>query len=137
MIGALLGSILCFWMCRRFGTDWFNNKILRRWDYDTRKINSGIAFGGIVAAHLVPIFPSAIITMAASMSRVSLVSFIISTTLGLIPATMMYTGLGWYLFHIQNIHQAVFILVIVLMLVYVAKNMVKSWLIESEKTLDR
>lgn len=136
MIGALGGSILCFWICRRFGADWFNDKILGRWNYDTRKINSGMAFGGIVVAHLVPVFPSALITMAASVSGVSFLSFVVSTTLGLIPITMLYTGLGWYLFYIQNIHKALFVLALVLMLAYLVKNTVKSWLISSEEPLD-
>lgn len=137
MTGALLGSVLCYWACRKFGADWFNDKILGHWGYDTRKINSGMAFGGIILAHLVPVFPSAVITLAAAISRVSFLSFTFSTALGLIPATLAYTGLGWYLFHVQDLYKVLFIMVIILMLLYLCKNTVKKWLIASEQTVDR
>jgi uncharacterized membrane protein YdjX (TVP38/TMEM64 family) len=136
MLGALLGSILCYWACREFGADWFN-KILGHWGYDTRNINSGIAFGGIIVAHLVPIFPSSMITLAAAVSGVSFLSFTVSTALGLIPATLVYTGLGWFLYHIQDVYKVIFTMIIILMILYLCKNTVKKWLITSEKTLDR
>lgn len=136
MAGAILGSILCYWTCRKLGADWFNQKILGRWGYDTSKINSGIAFGGIVLAHLVPVFPSAVITLAAAVSGVSFVSFTVSTALGLIPATLAYTGLGWYLFHVQDLYKVLFSLGILLMVLYLCKNTVKKWLIASEKPPD-
>lgn len=137
MTGALLGSILCYWACRQLGTEWFNEKILGRWGYDTRKINSGIAFGGIIIAHLVPVFPSSVITLAAAISRVSFISFTVSTTLGLIPATLAYTGLGWYLFYFQDVYKIVVTLAFILMILYLCKNTVKKWMVASEKPLDR
>lgn len=137
MAGALLGSILCYWACRELGAEWFNNKILGRWGYDTSKINSGIAFGGIVVAHLVPIFPSAVITLAAAISRVSFISFTVSTALGLIPATLAYTGLGWYLFHVQDFFKVLVTLAVILMILFLCKNTVKKWLVASEKPEDR
>lgn len=135
--GALLGSILCYWACRKLGAEWFNNKILGRWGYDTGKINSGIAFGGIVLAHLVPVFPGALITLAAAVSRVSFPSFTVATGLGLIPATLAYTGLGWYLFNVQDMYKVLVTLALILMILYLGKNTVKKWLVASEKPLDR
>ncbi|MEA4926241.1 MAG: TVP38/TMEM64 family protein [Syntrophomonadaceae bacterium] len=137
LLGAILGSVICYWLCRKLGADWFNEKILRWWGYDARKINSGMAFGGIILAHLVPVFPSAVITMAAAISGVSFISFTAATTLGLIPATLAYTGLGWYLFHMHNLYKVVFTMVLILMFLYLCKNTVKKWLNESEKTVDR
>jgi len=136
MLGALIGSILSYWACREFGADWFN-KILGRWGYDTRKINAGIAFGGIILAHLIPVFPSAVITLAAAISRVPFISFTVATALGLIPATLAYTGLGWYLSHVQDVYKVLFTMALVLMLLYLCKNTVKKWLIASEKPLER
>ncbi len=137
LLGAILGSVICYWLCRKLGADWFNEKILRWWGYDTRKINSGIAFGGIILAHLVPVFPSAVITMAAAISGVSFISFTVATTLGLIPATLAYTGLGWYLLHMHDLYKVVFTMVLILMFLYLCKNTVKKWLNDSEKTVDR
>lgn len=136
MTGALLGSVLCYWACRKLGAEWFNNKILGRWGYDTRKINSGIAFGGIIVAHLVPVFPGALISLAAAVSRVSFLSFTVSTALGLIPATLLYTGLGWYLFHVQDIYKVLVTLAVILMIMYLCKNTVKRWMAAGEKPLD-
>lgn len=136
MLGALLGSMLCYWACREFGADWFNDRILGHWGYDTRKINSNIAFGGVVVAHLVPVFPSSIITLAAAISRVSFMSFTASTALGLLPATLAYTGLGWYLYHVQDAYKVVVTLVLILMILYLCKNTLKKWLVASEKPLD-
>lgn len=136
LLGALLGSEICYWLCRNLGTDWFNEKILGRWGYDTRQINSGIAFGGIVVAHLVPVFPSAMITMAAAVSGVGFISFTVATMLGLIPATLAYTGLGWYLFHVQDLYKVIFTMILILMFLYLCKNTVKKWLLDSEKDKD-
>jgi Uncharacterized conserved protein len=137
LLGAILGSEICYWLCRKLGADWFNAKILGRWGYDTRKVNSGIAFGGIIVAHLVPVFPSAMITMAAAVSGVGFISFTVATTLGLIPATLAYTGLGWYLFHVQDLYKVIFTMILILMFLYLCKNTVKKWLMDSEKDVDR
>lgn len=126
MLGAVLGSILCYWTCRVLGADWFNHKILGRWGYDTSKINSSIAFGSIVICHMIPVVPSAVITLAAAISRVSFGNFVASTALGLIPTTLAYSGLGLFLVHVQDLRKALFILAVIGLILFLSKNVVKS-----------
>lgn len=126
MTGALLGSALCYWTCRRLGAEWFNRKILRHWGYDTNNINHSIAFWGIVVAHLIPFLPCAMINMAAAISRVSFGRFAISTTLGILPSTVVYTGLGLFIFHIQNIPQALAVTAVVLVIMLALKYILQD-----------
>ena len=122
MLGAVLGSAICYGLCRKFGAEWFNRILLRRFGYDTGKIKTEIAFGGIVLAHLVPVFPSSMITAVAALSRVPFWSFLVASALGLIPATLAYAGLGLFLFHIRNINQGLIVLGIILVVFFWAKN---------------
>ncbi|PKM77221.1 MAG: TVP38/TMEM64 family protein [Firmicutes bacterium HGW-Firmicutes-15] len=126
IVGATLGSVVCYWFCRKFGSEWFNRKILRRWGYNTNQINSGIAFWGIVLAHQVPVFPSAVIAATAALSQVSLWSFVVSTALGLIPATMVYGGVGFYIFRIHDIYKIMIILGIILLVMFLSKGIIKK-----------
>jgi len=114
MLGAVLGSAICYGLCRKFGAEWFNRILLRRFGYDTGKMKTEIAFGGIMLAHLVPVFPSSMITAVAALSRVPFWSFVTATALGFIPSTLAYAGLGLYLFHIQDIKKVIIALVIIL-----------------------
>ncbi len=126
IVGATLGSVICYWICRKFGSEWFNQKILGRWGYNTNQINSSIAFWGIVLAHQVPVFPSAVIAATAALSQVSLWSFVLSTALGLIPATMVYGGVGFYIFRVHDLHKIIPILAVILLLVFLCKGIVKK-----------
>lgn len=135
MMGAMLGSILCYWACRKLGAEWFNRMILGRWGYDTSKIDTSIAFWGIVLAHLVPVFPSAVITAAAALGRISFGSFVVSSCLGLIPATLAYTGLGLFLFHMQDIRKVLLSLAVILVVFFLCKGVVKKK-ISKEKPYD-
>jgi uncharacterized membrane protein YdjX (TVP38/TMEM64 family) len=136
MVGALLGSIVCYWVVLQFGAQWFNQKILGRWGYDTNDIRSGIAFWGIVISHLVPVLPSSMIASAAALSRVSLGNFVAATALGLVPATLAYTGLGLFLFHVKDVHKALWALAAILLILFLCKNTVKKKLSLKIKTLD-
>jgi len=126
ILGATLGSTICYWICRQFGSEWFNRKILSRCGYDTNKINSGTAFWGIVLAHQVPVFPSAMIATIAALSQVSWGSFVVSTALGLIPTTMVYTGLGLFIFRVHDTHKILLILPIILLALFLAKYLIKK-----------
>jgi uncharacterized membrane protein YdjX (TVP38/TMEM64 family) len=129
IMGATLGSTVCYWICRQFGSEWFNRKILGRFGYNTNKINSGTAFWSIVLAHQVPVFPSAVIAATAALSKVSWGSFVVSTALGLIPTTMVYSGLGLYLFHLQDMRKILLVLAIILLALFLGKNLVKKKLV--------
>jgi uncharacterized membrane protein YdjX (TVP38/TMEM64 family) len=125
LLGALLGSVLSYWGCRVWGAEWFNRCLLRRWGYDNSQIDSGIAFGGIVLAHLVQVVPNSVISLAAAVSGVTPASFAISTMVGLIPATVVYTGLGWWLYQINDAHIILHILAIIGIILVAAKILLK------------
>jgi uncharacterized membrane protein YdjX (TVP38/TMEM64 family) len=126
VVGATLGSIVCYWICKRFGSEWFNRKILSRWGYDTSNINSDIAFWGIVLAHQIPVFPSAVIAATAALSQVSWLSFVGSTALGMIPPTMVYGGVGHLILHVQHIHKILPILAIILLVLFLCKGIIRE-----------
>jgi uncharacterized membrane protein YdjX (TVP38/TMEM64 family) len=126
MLGALLGSSLCYWTCRELGADWFNRKILRHWGYDTNNINHSMASWGIVVAHMIPFLPSAMINMAAAISRVSFLRFVLSTVVGFIPLTLAYTGIGMFIFYIQDIPLAIVVLALLMILMLGLKQIVQE-----------
>jgi uncharacterized membrane protein YdjX (TVP38/TMEM64 family) len=130
--GATLGSLICYWVCRKYGSEWFNRKVLGRWGYDTSQINTGIAFWGIVLAHQVPVFPSAVIAATAALSQVRLWSFVFSTALGLVPATMLYGGVGFYLFNPHALRKALPILAVVLLVLVLCQGTIKKKLAPSQ-----
>ncbi len=124
--GATLGSVLCYWICRRLGSDWFNRKVLRRWGYDKTPINTGIAFWGIVLAHQVPVFPSAVIAATAALSQIPPGSFVVATALGLVPCTMVYGGVGFFLFNLEAVHEFLPILAILLLVLFLYQRIIKK-----------
>jgi len=126
MMGALLGSSLCYWTCRELGADWFNRKILRHWGYDTNRINHSLASWGIVVAHLVPFVPSAMINMAAALSRISFLRFLLSTVIGLIPLTLAYTGIGIVIFYVQDIPLVLVVLSLIVIMMLGIKQVVQE-----------
>ena len=128
LLGAMLGSILCYKLCCLCGVEWLNRKIMHHLGYDTSKINTGIAFGGIVMAHLVQLVPNSLINIAAAVSRVPLWNFSVSTALGLIPVTLAYTGLGLLFYYLQDLSKALPAAAAILLLLYLAKRLlVRSW----------
>jgi uncharacterized membrane protein YdjX (TVP38/TMEM64 family) len=126
IVGATLGSMICYWFCRKFGSEWINRKILGRWGYNTNQINSGIAFWGVVLAHQVPIFPSAVIAATAALSQMSMWSFVVSTALGLIPATLVYSGVGHIILCPQYMHKVLPVLAFILLLMFLSKGIIKK-----------
>ena len=136
LLGAVLGSILCYWACRELGADWFNHKILGRWGYDTRNVNANIAFGGIVIAHMIPVLPGAMITLAAAVSRVSFGNFVASTALGLVPTTLAYSGLGMLLHNVQDPRKILLILALGGLILFMGKDVVKRRLNSRDKFPD-
>lgn len=136
LLGAMLGSILCYQLCCSCGVEWLNRKIMHHLGYDTSKINTGIAFGGIVMAHLIQLVPNSLINIAAAVSRVPPLSFSLATALGLIPITLAYTGLGLMFYYLQDLSKALPAAAAILLFLFLVKKLlVRSWSKDGPSTL--
>lgn len=113
-LGALAGACLAFGLCRLLGGDWARKTIKYRLGYDVRAINSEMAFWSILIARLIPVIPTPAINVAAALSEIPFWNFFFSSALGKMPTAILYTGLGIYLFNVQDIKEALFIIVGVL-----------------------
>jgi len=79
----------------------------------------------------VPVFPSAMITAVAALSRVPFWSFVVATALGIIPSTLAYAGLGLYLFYIKDIKKGIIVLAIILAVGLWLKKVTRKGLLPS------
>ncbi|WP_149181656.1 TVP38/TMEM64 family protein [Streptomyces sp. TRM49041] len=94
LVGATAGAALSFGLARWLGRPavarYAGSGRLARLDaYLTRR-----GFVAVLLVRLVPLFPFGVINYGAGVSGVRFSSYMTATTLGIVPATLVYTGLG-------------------------------------------
>lgn len=88
MLGSLASAALMYWLGQLMGEAW-----LRRWfgpriDGMSRKVaHKGVA--AMFAIRMVPVAPFSIVNVAAGASHISLRDYLLGTTLGMIPGTVI------------------------------------------------
>jgi uncharacterized membrane protein YdjX (TVP38/TMEM64 family) len=93
LIGATAGSTVIFLACRTA----FGDLIRRKAGPRMQKLEAGLrgdAFNHILTMRLIPGIPMALINIAAGLVGMPLRTFVWSSFLGMIPASLIFAGLG-------------------------------------------
>lgn len=125
-LGALTGACMAYWMCRLLGYSQFLQRFYNKMGYDVRQLNSSMAFWTIVIARIIPIVPTPLINAAAALGGVSFPNFFASSAIGKLPSAVLYTGLGLALFNARDIHTALIIIGITLLVLLLVKYQAKK-----------
>ncbi|WP_175407543.1 TVP38/TMEM64 family protein [Streptomyces sp. TRM64462] len=94
LVGATTGAALSFGLARRLGRPVVarhagSGRLARLDAYLTRR-----GFVAVLVLRLVPLFPFSMINYGAGVAGVRFSSYVTATALGIIPGTVVYTGLG-------------------------------------------
>ncbi|MFE9366048.1 TVP38/TMEM64 family protein [Streptomyces sp. NPDC006978] len=94
LVGATAGAALSFGLARWLGRPVVaryagSGRLARLDDYLTRR-----GFAAVLLVRLVPLFPFSVINYGAGVAGVRFSSYVTATALGIIPGTVVYTGLG-------------------------------------------
>lgn len=126
-LGALTGACVAYWMFRLMGYNRFLQRYYARFGYDLRQLDSSLAFWSIVIARILPVIPTPLINAASALGGVSFPTFLVSSAIGKLPTALLYTGLGLALFNAKNVHTALIIigvaLVVLLLIKYKARTL--------------
>lgn len=104
IIAGTIGATVAFLIIRFF----IGHKIQARYKTQLAPFNAAFEQKGswyMLLIHLVPGVPFALINMLAALTKVSLITFIWTTFIGIIPGTLMYTFVGEQL---RKVHVASF-----------------------------
>ncbi|MCF7806164.1 MAG: VTT domain-containing protein [Simkaniaceae bacterium] len=102
---ATMGSIIFFWVARTSLGDFLS----KRWGSKLIRIEKEIENNGpsyLLFLRLIPIFPLALVNLAAALLRVPFWRFIWTTFFGIIPIMFIYTQIGAAMGSILDIHQS-------------------------------
>ncbi|MEU2995117.1 TVP38/TMEM64 family protein [Streptomyces griseoincarnatus] len=94
LVGATAGAALSFGLAR-----WLGRPVVARYAGSGRlaRLDAFLTRRGFVAVllvRLVPLFPFSVINYGAGVAGVRFSSYVTATALGIIPGTLVYTGLG-------------------------------------------
>ncbi|WP_078554209.1 TVP38/TMEM64 family protein [Bacillus alkalicellulosilyticus] len=94
-IGSSAASIVMFIVVRYGYQDW-GNKIIKRYEAIDKitTLFERNAFITIFFARLIPVIPSIIVNIYSALSRVSFVSYAIASSLGKVPAMILFAVVG-------------------------------------------
>lgn len=126
-LGALTGACLAFWLCRLLGDSVFMQRYYTLLGYDASRLNSAMAFWTIVAARILPVIPTPLINVSSALSGVSFITFLGSSALGKIPTALLYTGLGLALFNAKDVHTALLIMGLILLVGLLIRYQAKKY----------
>jgi uncharacterized membrane protein YdjX (TVP38/TMEM64 family) len=93
VIAATIGASILFLSARMASSDFLKQKS-GSW---VSKMKNGFkenAFTYLLTLRLIPIFPFAVINLAAAVFQISLRIFFLSTLIGIIPGSFVYTSMG-------------------------------------------
>jgi uncharacterized membrane protein YdjX (TVP38/TMEM64 family) len=92
-IGATVGAILAFFFARYILGDW----VQKRYSMQLQSFNDEFANNGhiyLLSVRLIPVFPFFLINLLSGLTRVRLKTFVWTTSLGILPASLIYTFAG-------------------------------------------
>jgi uncharacterized membrane protein YdjX (TVP38/TMEM64 family) len=101
LTGATLGSVALFLACRSA----FGDIIRRRAGPRLARVEamiSGRIFEHILILRLLPVFPLGMVTIGSALVGAPTRTFAVASCLGMIPSTVIYTGLGHGLNHVLD-----------------------------------
>jgi uncharacterized membrane protein YdjX (TVP38/TMEM64 family) len=93
VIGAEIGSIICFLMARALGREALS-RLLKTDAMFCQMCTDHQLMGAIFLARLIPIFSFEVVSFGAGFTNVSLKTFALATLVGMAPPTFAFTYLG-------------------------------------------
>ena len=103
-IGATVGATLAFLAARYILRDWVENKFGNR----LGPIQSGFAknaFSYLMTLRLIPAFPFFLVNLVSGLTRVNLGTYILATSLGIIPGSFVFAFAGRQLGSINSLSE--------------------------------
>lgn len=91
--GALAGAIIAFYMARILGRKLVQRKLDQNPVFSARG-SQRFLFVAVTLTRLIPLFSFALISYAAGVTAISLWRYAVATTLGMLPMTFVFAGLG-------------------------------------------
>lgn len=125
-LGALAGACIFYWICRWIGFDKFQKYFAKRFNIQLKKIPSETAFWSLLIARIIPVVPTTLINASAALGGISFWNFFFSSALGKMPTAFLYTGIGLYLFNIQDVNLALGLIAAVLAISILGRYMLKK-----------
>ncbi len=101
-IGATTGATLAFLAARYILRDWVERKFGER----IEPIQAGFtqnAFSYLLTLRLIPAFPFFLVNLVSGLTRVNLSTFIMATSIGIIPGSFVYAFAGKHLGSIDSL----------------------------------
>ncbi|MCF6137428.1 TVP38/TMEM64 family protein [Pseudalkalibacillus berkeleyi] len=117
-IGAMLGALVAFYLAKKLGYEFVKKKVkhtrtLNRID----QLNGKYGFWIVLLARLIPIVSFDLISFGAGLAGMKLRTFLISTGIGMLPATIAYTVLGNDVRNLETFNERMIVIVLILGLV--------------------
>ncbi|AHI28485.1 TVP38/TMEM64 family protein [Marinobacter similis] len=91
--GALAGAIIAFYLARILGRELVQRKLDSNPVFSARG-SQRFLFVAVTLTRLIPLFSFALISYAAGVTAISLWRYALATTLGMLPMTFVFAGLG-------------------------------------------
>lgn len=89
-VGAMLGAIVAYVLSRQLGSG-AARKLLGRHAGKLDSLTERTGFTALLRLRLIPIVPFNALNFAAGLARVPFRSFVLSTAIGIVPGTVIYT----------------------------------------------
>lgn len=105
-VGATVGATLAFLVARYLLRDWVERKFGSR----LGAIQEGFAknaFSYLMTLRLIPLFPFFLVNMVSGLTRVSIGTYVVATSLGIIPGSFVFAYAGRQLGTINSLKEIV------------------------------
>ena len=93
VIGALAGSLIAFYLARMLGRDAVQKKLKHNSMFSAQG-SQRFLFFAVLLTRLIPLFSFALVSYAAGVTAIHLWRYALATTVGMLPMTFVFAGLG-------------------------------------------
>lgn len=93
VIGALAGSLIAFYLARMLGRDAVQKKLKHNPMFSAQG-SQRFLFFAVLLTRLIPLFSFALVSYAAGVTAIHLWRYALATTVGMLPMTFVFAGLG-------------------------------------------
>jgi uncharacterized membrane protein YdjX (TVP38/TMEM64 family) len=100
-VGATIGAFLAFLSARFL----FRDSLEKKYGKKVKKFNKKLLENGnsyLLALRLIPVFPFFVVNLLSGLTRAKKISFIWTTAVGILPASIAYAYAGTRLAHIKS-----------------------------------
>ncbi|WP_349407419.1 TVP38/TMEM64 family protein [Pseudalkalibacillus sp. SCS-8] len=128
--GAMLGALVAYYLAKKLGYEYVKKKVsnshlIHKLDH----LNGKYAFWIVLFARLIPVVSFDLISFAAGLAGMKMRTFLLSTGIGMLPATIAYTVLGHDMKEIETFNERMLIIIGILgILTIIGFVFRKKWL---------